>query len=99
MDMAALEAGEHIAVVIADADIGGLVLVLLLSNVVFPSLPRDMSLGPPIPDHVTEERALWCEDLNPLVRPVGDAALAGIVKRDAVRQGNWPAPWPGSPMT
>src|SRR5262249_34269957 len=86
VDMAALQAGEHVALSIAHADIGGLAVVFLLGDVIIALLAardvvRATHAGP-----LAEKLALGREDLDALVRPVGDVELAGIVGGDAVRQ-------------
>ena len=51
-----------------------------------PSLARLMSFGPPMPVHMAEELAVGREDLDALVRAVGDVEFAVMIERDAVGQ-------------
>ncbi len=51
-----------------------------------PSLPRRDVVGAAHAGPLAEEVAVGREDLDALVRPVGDVELAVRVERDAVRQ-------------
>src|SRR5690242_6890275 len=86
MDVAALHAGEHIALRVADADIGGVAGVFLFSDVEIAVLTARDVVGAAHAGPLAEEVAVGGEDLDALVRPVGDVELAIIVERDAVRQ-------------
>src|SRR6516162_10777657 len=86
VDVAALHAGEHRSVRIAYADLRGLAAVFLLGDVEIAVLAAGDVVRAPHAGPDAEEVALRREDLDPLVRPVGDVELAVIVERDAVRQ-------------
>src|SRR6516162_7571843 len=86
MDMAALQTGEHVAFGIAHADIGGLAVVFLLGDVVVAVLAAGDVVGAAHAGPLAEKVALRREDLDALVRPVGDVELAVIIEGDAVRQ-------------
>ena len=86
VDMAALHAGEHISLSVADADIGGLAGVFLLGNVEIAVLAAGDVVGAAHAGPLAEVVALGREDLDALVRAVGDIELAVIVEGDAVRQ-------------
>src|SRR5580700_7063815 len=84
--MTAFQAGEHISLPVADADIGGLARVLLLGNVEIAVLSARNVVGATHAGPLAEVVALGCKDLDALVRAVGDIELAVVVKGDAVRQ-------------
>ena len=84
--MAALQAGEHISLAIADADIGRLALVFLLGDVKIAVLAAGDVVGAPHAGPLAEEVAVRREDLDALVRSIGDVKLAIVVEGDAVRQ-------------
>ena len=86
MDVAALHAGEHVALSIAYANLGGLAVVLLLGDVEIPVLAARDIVRAAHPGPLAEKLAVGREDLDALVRPVGDVELAVIVIGYAVRQ-------------
>src|ERR1700751_5776269 len=84
--MAALQAGEHISLSIAHADIGRLAVVLLLGDVEIAVLATADVIRAPHPGPLTEEVTVGREDLDALVRSIGHIKLAVVVGCDAVRQ-------------
>src|SRR2546425_1173369 len=84
--MAARKAGEYRSLPIADADLRGLAVVFLLGDVEIAVPAAADVIGAAHAGPLAEEIAVRREDLDALVRPVGDVELAGIVERDAVRQ-------------
>src|ERR1051325_2075519 len=90
--MAALHAGEHLALAVAHADMRGAAIDLLLGDVVVAVLAAADIVGAahagPLPDILT----LRGEDLDAPVGAVGDVELARIVEGDAVRQVKLPRP-------
>ena len=86
VDVAALHAGEHLALSFADADIGGIAGIFLLGDVEIAVLAARDVVGAAHAGPLAEIVAVGREDLDALVRPVGDVELAVVVERDAVRQ-------------
>jgi hypothetical protein len=76
VDMAALHAGEHRPVRIANTDIGGLAVVFLLGDVEIAVLAARDVVRAAHSDPLAEEVAVGREDLDALVRPVGDKRRA-----------------------
>src|SRR5579862_599330 len=86
VDMAAREAGQHMALAVADADLRRLAVVFLLGDVEIAVLAAADVVGAAHAGPLALEVALRREDLDALVGPVGDVEEAGIVEGDAVRQ-------------
>src|ERR1051325_10221637 len=90
--MAALHAGEHVAISVADANVGGAAIDFLLGDVVVAVLAAADVVGAAHPGPFPDILTLRGEDLDAPVGAVGDVELAGIVKGDAVRQVELPRP-------
>src|SRR5437870_1237885 len=84
--MAAREAGEHVTLRVADADLRRFAVVLLLGDVEIAVLAAADVVRPAHAGPLAEKLALRREDLDALVRAVGDVELAVVVERDRVRQ-------------
>src|SRR5437763_1329877 len=84
--MAAREAGEHVALTVADGALRWLAVVFLLGDVESAALAAGDVVGAARAGPLAEEFAVGREDLDPLVRAVGDVELAIIVEGDRVRQ-------------
>src|SRR5262245_55938877 len=84
--MAARHTGKHISLSIADADLSGLAVIFLLGNVEVAILAAGDVVGAAHAGPLAEELALRREDLDALVRAIGDVELAVLVDGDAVRQ-------------
>src|SRR5258708_13725079 len=84
--MAALHAGEHVSLCVADADMGRPAILFLLGDVKIAVLAAGDVVGAAHAGPLAEELTLWREDLDALVGTVGNVELAGIVIGDAVRQ-------------
>src|SRR3954454_18149028 len=84
--MAALHTGEHLPLAVADADMGGAAILVLLGDVEIAVLAAGDVIGGAHASPLPDEGALRGEDLDALVGAVCDVEQPITVESDAVGQ-------------
>src|SRR5437764_623358 len=86
VDVPGFHAGQHVSLSVPDANMGGSAILFLLGDVEIAVLAAGDVVRPAHAGPLAEELALRREDLDALVRSVGDVERTRIVIGDAVRQ-------------